>query len=205
MAIPIIHLSLDLEMVLNHPVTHALRHNLHQEVDKKKDLSPHRDLVVVLILKLASTPWLLLLRVTLRTQDTRALQDLLKRPLAQQLDLSMFKKCLYRPQIQTDSRMYSFLVGASDAIRKTTRVEIAQSLQLHVQASVLTVAFYIMTLRCVHIKMTSLDLGVILDHQVIQGLHQLIVPHRNRNDKQGRLTAISPKILIMRSHRILLV
>ena len=195
----------DLEMVLNHH--HVLDNflSLHQEVDQKKGLSLHQDLVVGLTLKLESTRWLSHLRDPVHILGMRSLKDLLRKLLAQLHVPSMIRKCLYRARIQTDSRMYLFLAGASDAIQRTTRVEIAQSSQLHVQASVLTVAFYIMTLRCVHIKMTSLDLGAILDHQVIQGLLQLIVPHRNRNDYQGRPTAIMPKILIMRSHRILLV
>ena len=67
---------------------------------------------------------------------------------------------------------------------------IVQSLPFHAQESALIVGFCIMTPNCVPIRMIGQDLGVILDQQANQGLHQLIVHHRNRNDNQYGLIAI---------------
>ena len=92
MAIPVIHLSLDLEIVLSHQLPLDSPQSLHQEIDKRKDLNPQKDLVVVSILKLASMRWLSPLHATLQIQDTRVLKDPLKRPLAQQHDLSMIRR-----------------------------------------------------------------------------------------------------------------
>ena len=185
-----IHLSLDLEIVLNHLVALDNPQSLIPEVDKRKDLNPHKDLVVVLILKLESTQWLSPPFVIPLCQDTRVLKDLSKSPLAQQLDPTMIRTYSKSLKILTDLKTFSFLGAALDVIQRTTLDGIAQSLPFHAQASALIADSYIITPSSVHTRMISQDLGVILDQQADQDRHQLIVHHKKRIDNQGRQIAI---------------
>ena len=81
-----LHITLpnpDLEMVLNHHIALNNHLSLHQEVDQKKGLCLHQDLVVGLTLKLESTAWLSHLQDTLHFLGIKALRDHLKKPREQ--------------------------------------------------------------------------------------------------------------------------
>ena len=85
--------------------------------------------------------------------------------------------------------MFSYPGGASDVTQKIILDEIARSLLFHAQASELIADFYTTTPSSVHTKMMRQDLGVILDQQVGQDHHQMIVQYKRKIDSQGRQIA----------------
>ena len=76
---PLLCTDTHLEMVLHHHIAHHNHLVLHLEVDQKKGLCLHQDLVVGLILKLESMRWHTHQRDTLQIPDIRAYKDHLKK------------------------------------------------------------------------------------------------------------------------------